>query len=280
MKYLEHFKLNEEPFTNTPDPRYLHNTVQHREALAICQLVIQNRRGMAVVYGEIGMGKSTISRRLLDILKGKEEYVVAMLLTPALRTENAFLKAIMDQLGVKTKRSYNDSLEEFQKYLITKHKEGKIVVVLIDEAQKLTPKMMDVLHTLDNFESNKVKYLQRVLIGQRELLDVIDNKPEIRSRIAGWAELKNLNYDDTKELIAFRWATASGRKSADPFNDESIDAIQDYSNGIPRDIVNLCYDSLLRAALLGYDEVTVELVDDAADARRLTRHKTNMKVAG
>lgn len=271
--YLEHFKLKEPPFKLTPDPRFLSLTTQHEEAIGKSVLLVRDHGGMAVIFGEVGMGKTTIARRLLEILGEDPTYKVVYLASPALKSEFAFLKAIMSEFDVAPKRNYHLSLVAFQEYLWKAHQDGITIILLIDEAQKLTPKMMDVLHTLDNFETNTDKLLQRLLIGQKQLADNIDAIPEINSRVAMWAELKNLNLDDTRELIAFRWHAASGGKGQDPFTEEAIEAIHKYSRGLPREINKICHESLIRAAFVNSNEVTPEMVLDAALELRLAREE-------
>jgi general secretion pathway protein A len=268
--YQGFFKLKEEPFALTPDPRYLYMTPQHQEALGQCEMTIKEHRGMAVIFGEIGMGKTTITRRLFEILTNKPNYKVALLSNPAFTTENSLLQAIMSEFEVAPKRNYQKSLEAFQEFLFNEYQNGNTTVLLIDEAQKLTPRTMNVLHALDNFESNTDKFLQRVLIGQKELAPNIDAIPEIRSRVAIWGQLEPLTQDDTNDMIAFRWSTASGAKSSHPFSDKALEFIYLFSSGLPREINKLCYESLLRAYATESHEVTDDMVVEAAKALRLS----------
>lgn len=261
--YLQHFKLKELPYKIGPDPRFLFMTAQHEDALGKCMLTIQERGGIVAVYGDIGMGKSTIARRLTETV-ASDKCEVAMVLNPSLMTEAAFLKAIMSEFGVKTMRSYQDSLNVFEDFMLDSYENNKNLVLIIDEAQKLTPKMLGVLHALHNFESNTDKFMQMVLIGQNELKTNIEKLPNIKSRVVRFARLRNLNLDDTKELIAFRWHAASSGKSSHPFNDEALQAIFLASQGLPREINKLCHESLLIAFDMGFEEVTADMVKEAA----------------
>lgn len=267
--YLDHWNLAEMPFKITPDPRFLYMTPQHQEALAKCQYVIHEHGGLVAIYGDIGMGKTTIARRLFEMTQ-EDSCRVGMLVTPALKTETAFLRAIMDEFDVPPKRSYSLSLNAFQDFIIASHTEGRNLVVIIDEAQKLTPKMLDVLHTLLNFESNTEKYLQVVLIGQNELADNIDKVPAIKSRVAVFGRLQRLNADDCNEMIAFRWHTASAGRSSHPFSDKALEAIYMLSGGLPREINKLCHGSLLGALEVSSDSVTPDMILEAAKELRLT----------
>jgi general secretion pathway protein A len=268
--YQTYFNLVEMPFKITPDPRFLYMTPQHREAIGKCEYNIKERGGLVVIYGAIGMGKTTIARHLYDSLRDEPNYKVAQLITPALKTETAFLRAIMEEFDAPLKRSYALSLSGFQDYILEAKEKGQNLVLIVDEAQKLNMRMLDVLHTLLNFESNTEKFLQIVLIGQLELAGIIDRIPAIKSRVAAFAPLENLNSDDTNEMIAFRWNIASNGKSSHPFNDKALEAIFQLSNGLPREINKLCNESLLSAYDAQEKAIDANMVIDAAKELRLS----------
>lgn len=268
--YQEYFGLVDVPFSITPDPRFLFPTQQHKEVLGKCKYVIRERGGLIAVYGDIGMGKTTVARYLMAQLRDDENVQAAMLITPALKTETAFLNAIMQGFGLPAKRSYAKSLQSFHEFIAESATQGKNLVIIIDEAQKVTPRMFDVIHSLLNFESNTQKFLQVVLIGQNELATNLDKIPNIKSRVAVFGQLSSLTYDDTKEMIAFRWAVASGSKSSDPFAESAIKLIHKYSQGLPREINKLCDGSLLRAMKDEVKEVTDDMITDTALDLRLT----------
>lgn len=269
--YKDYFKLDEMPFKITPDPRFMYNTPQHREAIAKCEYIVKERGGLVVIYGAIGMGKTTIARRLYDSLRDEPDYLVAQLVTPAVKTETAFLRAIMDEFNAPLKRSYALSLRAFQDFIADSKDEEKNLVLIIDEAQKLNRRMFDVLHTLLNFESNTEKFLQIILIGQNELAENIDRIPAIKSRVAGFANLQNLTADDTNDMVAFRWAIASNSKSSHPFNTKAMEAIYMLSDGLPREINKLCHEGLLRAFVAESDVVDADMIIDAAKELRLSK---------
>lgn len=269
--YQTYFNLTEMPFKITPDPRFLYMTPQHREAIGKCQYNIKERGGLVVIHGAIGMGKTTIARHLYDSFRDDPSYRVAHLVTPAVKTETAFLRYIVDEFDAPMKRSYALTLTAFQDYIVFAKEKGLNLVLIVDEAQKLTPRLFDVLHTLLNFESNTEKFLQIVLIGQLELADNIDRIPAIKSRVAGFAPLHNLGMDDTSEMIAFRWNTASGGKSSHPFNEKALEAIYMLSDGLPREINKLCHESLLTAFDVQEKVVTADMVLDAAKELRLSQ---------
>lgn len=261
--YLEHFKLKEQPFKSGPNPRFLLMTDQHQDALEKCKLTITERSGLVAVCGEIGMGKSSIARMLVNEIEG-DNCKVGIILNPSLMTEKAFLKEIMSAFDQKSLRSYNDSLSAFQDFMIKSHNKGTDLVLIIDEAQRLTRKMLMVLHALHNFESDEDKFLQMVLIGQNELENNLRNIPEFADRVSWFSKLEPLTQAETEELIAFRWHAASGGKSSHPFNQDALNSIYLLSEGRPRRINRLCHASLLSAYLDEAKEVTGLMVDEAA----------------
>lgn len=263
MHYLEHFKLKEQPFKGGPNPRFLLMTDQHQDALYKCKLTIEERSGLVAVCGEIGMGKSSIARMLINEVEA-DNCRVGILLNPSLMTEKAFLKEIMAAFEQKSLRSYNDSLNVFQDFMIESHEKGNNLVLIIDEAQRLTRKMLMVLHALHNFESDEDKYLQMVLVGQTELEDKLIKIPEFADRVAWISRLKPLTQAETEDLIAFRWHAASGAKSSHPFTPEALDMIYVLSRGRPRKINKLCHASLYTAYLDEAKEVSALAVEDAA----------------
>lgn len=260
--YLEHFRLKEMPFKITPEPRFLYLTVPHQQAIGKCLLTVNEHSGLCVVYGSVGMGKTTIARHLYSELRNREDVIPAELITPSLKTENALLKAILDEFKVEAGRSYAASLTKFYQYMAEAHQKNKNLVVIIDEAQKLTPRMLDLVHSLLNFESDTDKFLQIILIGQQELADHIERVPAIESRVARFARLTKLTRADSDEMIAFRWHTASGGKSSHPFNDEALKAIYEYSKGLPRSVSKFCHESLLVAFDVGSKEVTLDMIKE------------------
>src|SRR5579859_4341452 len=166
---IKYFDLNEHPFITTPDPRFLYFSSQVKEALAKCEFMARDRVGPIYMYGPIGSGKTSLVRRLKEKLSLDDLYNVKLLISPNLKSSNAFLRLILETFDVKTERSYTDSLSNFETFLIQQYQEGKVPVLLIDEAQYMTRDTLKLIHYLLNFETNKTKLLQIVLVGQEEL---------------------------------------------------------------------------------------------------------------
>src|SRR6266567_8016402 len=140
---VKYFGFNEHPFISNPDPRFLYFSSQVKEALAKCEFMARDRIGPIYMYGPIGSGKTSLVRRLQEKLSQDKRYNVKLLISPNLKSSNAFLRLILETFDVKTERSYTASLSNFERFLVKQFKEGIVPVLLIDEAQnrlKKSPK--------------------------------------------------------------------------------------------------------------------------------------------
>lgn len=269
--YQDFFNLTELPYTLSPDPRYMFLTPQHKEALSKCQYIVSQKGGLAVIYGDVGTGKTTIARRLFQLLRDDPKTQVAMVVTPDLKTDTAFLRRVMAEFGAQPRRSHALSLAEFQDYTTKAYAKNKNLVLLVDEAQEMTPKMLEVIRIFLNFESDTAKFLQVVLFGQNELAATLDKMQPVKSRVAMFGALSSLTKKDTEDMIAFRWEMAGGKEH--PFPPETLDTLFALSRGLPREICKLCNESLIKAFVEGKKEVAPEAVKSAAKELRLEEEK-------
>jgi general secretion pathway protein A len=268
--YLKLFKLKEFPFLASPDSRFLFLSDQVNETLQKCLYMITNRIGPVFTAGPIGTGKTTLAGRLQQQLEQQEgKYIVAYFVVPPQLTVNSFLRLLMDEFNVKTERSYTGSLKNFGAWLVVQHKQGVKPVVILDEAQNLTPTHLKLLHFLLNYETSREKLLQVVLFGQTELTNRIERFPELKSRMYP-ASLTAFNRADMEEMIAFRWFVAGGGKET-PFTEEVLDEIFRVSLGLPREVVKLCDLALLAAFSKGRTTLTVADVQGVAKELNLTK---------
>lgn len=265
--YEDFFGLQERPFSISPDPRFFFLSSQHKEALAKCQYAVQERMGLAVIYGDIGTGKTTIARRLFQVFSDNPDYSTAMLISPSLKTENALLREIMREFGVATQRSFADSRSAFQAFLIDQFKQNRTVVLMLDEAQGIRSANFELIRALLNFETDSQKLLNIILLGQNELARKLDARPELKSRVTIFGALTSLSRDDTDKMIRFRYQVAGGE--AVPFDRQAIDAIFRYSKGLPRMICTLCNTALTKAFAQGHRKLDGQLMQQAADELRL-----------
>jgi general secretion pathway protein A len=244
MDVLEYFKLNELPFRISPDPRFLYFSDQVKEALAKCEYMARERIGPIYIYGPIGSGKTSILRRLHERLQVQDDLPVAYLISPNLKTANAFLRTVLDAFGVKTERSYDQSLKNFEAYLAESHAADRTPVLLVDEAQNLNPDCLRLIHYLLNFETATSKLLQVILVGQQQLAAKILRYPELASRMFPIA-INAMSADELQRMLEFRWTVAGGKNLPfDQTDPELFKVLYAYSKGLPRDAIKVCDEAL------------------------------------
>lgn len=265
---IKYFGLNEHPFISNPDPRFLYLSSQVKEALAKCEFMARDRIGPIYMYGPIGSGKTSLVRRLQDKLSQDERYIVKLLISPNLKSSNAFLRLILETFDVKTERSYTASLNNFEKFLVRQFQEGKIPVLLIDEGQNMTRDTLKLIHYLLNFETNKTKLLQIVLVGQEELGAKIIKYRELASRMFPIA-MNAMSLDDLRDMISFR-LTVAGHSGA-LFEDEAeaYKTLYAYTKGLPRDAIKVCFELLIELIALDKKQATSQQVEDIAKGQNL-----------
>src|SRR5438477_3593056 len=238
---INYFGFKEHPFMTAPDPRFLYFSSQVKEALAKCEFMARDRIGPIYMYGPIGSGKTSLVRRLQEKLSQDERYIVKLLISPNLKSSNAFLRLILETFDVKTERSYTASLKIFETFLIHQYQERKVPVLLIDEAQNMTRDTLKLIHYLLNFEANKTKLLQIVLVGQEELGTKIMHYRELASRMFPIA-MNAMALDDLKDMISFRLLIEGDTGSLFEDVDESYKTLYTYTKGLPRDAIKICFE--------------------------------------
>jgi general secretion pathway protein A len=272
--YEAHFGLKERPFSISPDPRFMFLTAQHQEALAKCRAVIENRMGASAIHGDVGSGKTSLARRLMEIYafphgSDKESsYNFALIVHPIYPSAFQLLKEILREFGlVQPRRSLADYLDDFQRFLQTEHDRGRISILVIDEAQNLKSVHLELVRQFLNFESSTEKFLQVVLFGQNELALKLDRNLALKDRTSMFGALTSLTRDDTASLIEFRFQVAGGKHH--PFSDTALDTIFKHSQGLPRRICKLCDNALIRAYSAGRKTVDPQMIEAVAEELRL-----------
>jgi general secretion pathway protein A len=224
--------------------------------------MITNRVGPVYVHGDVGTGKTTIARRLYQQLLDDPTYILAMIISPNLKSSNALLRLIMKEFNVKTDKKYENSLTLFGAFLQDSAGKGKVPVLFIDEAQLLKPDMLELVRFLLNFETNTQKLLQIVLFGQNELATNLESKKELKSRMYRSA-LASLNRSDMESMIQFRFQVAGGEKH--PFTPDGLDELYKFTLGLPREICKVTDMALLRAMVNNMHEVNADIVRQTAE---------------
>ena len=245
--YLEFFGLTEKPFTITPNPRFLFLSKNHKEVFAHLLYGIRNHSGFIEVTGEVGAGKTTVLRTLFEQLE-EDEYRLAFIFNPSLSAQE-LLRAMCRELQISTENLGNgEILDAIYGYLLRENKAGRTVVLVIDEAQNLSPAVLEQVRLLSNLETDGDKLIQIVLVGQPELGDLLD-RPDLRQlnqRISVRYHLRPIDFDDTCAYVRHRLELA-GVRDRDLFSKPALRRIFRFSGGLPRLINVLCDRSLLVA---------------------------------
>lgn len=248
MEYYSLIGLEKEPFSNSPDPNFFYYSSEYLECLQRLEISIRLRRGLNIILGEVGTGKTTISRILLNMFKKeKETFLFHLILDPSFRSEFQFLSCLMDTFGLKplvrSTIGYKDALQNYLFQMGVNEK--KIVVLLIDEGQKLTSPYIEILRNLLNFETNEYKLLQLIILAQMEFLDVISDHKNFMDRVNVSYTIKPMSLGDTKELINHRLKIAGLSIEKKLFQDEAIQYIHLQTHGHPRKVIQFCHHALV-----------------------------------
>jgi general secretion pathway protein A len=266
--YTDYFGFRERPFSITPDPRFFYTNPRYQEAYASLLYGIHERRGFIVLTGEIGTGKTTLLRRLMENMEPHIRFVFFYNTT---LTYEEILDFICQELELQVKEAGRlHKIQLLNRFLVDRLAKGEIVVLLIDEAQNLGEDVLENLRLLSNLETSTEKLLQIVLVGQPEL-EVKLNHYELRQlkqRIAIQRRLERLDDEEVGPFIHYR-LSAVGYKRQQLFTPEAIQEIAYYSKGFPRLINILCDNALLMAYATSKKRITPELVREAAEDLRL-----------
>ena len=270
MSYLEHFNLSEQPFRLTPDPEFIYWSKQHARAKAYMESTIWLADGFVVITGEIGSGKTTLLQSFLSEL---EENVVYAVVSQTQLTPTQFLQAVLTEFGFKpfNKRKV-ELLDMLNMFLIEQYSNGNKVVLLVDEAQNLTHKVLEEIRMISGIETHKEKVLRIILTGQPELRDTLDSPgmKQLTQRVRLRFHLTALDRREMQEYIEHRLEVA-GRESKDLFADETFEILHRYTGGVPRLINTLCDTALLCA--FADEKGTVEAADVRAAIEELDWHE-------
>ena len=248
MSYFKILGFKEETFSTSPDPDFFYLSREHENALTNVMIELRLKRGLSVILGDVGTGKTTLSRKLIQELKEREDCIFHIILDPSFESENLFLTSLVKNFEINAlhpSATIIDLRDALRHFLFQKGvTEDKTVTLIIDEAQKLSESSLEILRLLLNYETNEFKLLQLVILGQLELYSKIMNIPNFFDRISFKFTLNPLDFEETKEMIEFRVRQAGHKAGMRIFLNEAIKEIFQYSRGYPRHITMLCHRAL------------------------------------
>jgi len=269
--YRKFYGLVRNPFEISPDPYFFYPTPRHNEALANLNYGVQRRKGVVVVTGEVGTGKTLLVRCLLDSLN-RNQIAFAYVFNPRLSVPD-FLRYMLTDLRLPMNgRTKSEMLAYLNSYLIARFRRGTTAVLVVDEAQLLSWELLEEIRLLTNLETSQQKLLQIVLVGQPELDRRLDSPHlrQLKQRVGLRCSLEPLGVDELKGYILRRLELAGANSHGGSiFTEEAIAAVHQYSRGIPRLINTLCENSLVSGYAKQAKQITGDMVQEVAADFRL-----------
>jgi general secretion pathway protein A len=262
---LEYYNLKEQPFGVTPDPRYLYSSASHREALATLSYGIRSRRGFMSLIAKPGMGKTTILFRLLSELEGSARTVF---LFQTLCSPKDLLRDLLRDLGITDDSDDAGRMhEKLNRLLLAEAREGRRVVVVVDEAQNLEDSALEMLRMLSNFETTSYKLMQIILSGQPQLREKLASPQllQLRQRMSIFARLHPFSAEETDLYVRHRLRVAGYDFKTPLFTPQAAALIAKYSEGIPRNINNICFNAISLGCVLKQKTIREEVVRECLD---------------
>ena len=263
--YLEFFGLKDDPFKITPDSNYFFLSESHQEALSSLRYLLDTEEGFAVIIGEPGTGKTLTIRKFLDDIR-QDQVRYAYVLFPNLTPEELF-EAILEDFGIKSEgETKNKLFSKLRDLLIRERSAGRKVLIVIDEAQNLPTETLEELRILSNLETDDMKLLQIILLGQPELEEKLNSVElrQLKQRITVMVKLRNFSQEETKAYIDYRISRAGGGNLR--IGKKAYEKVYAYSLGIPR-VINIIMERALMAAFVDTShEIKPSHIDRAAES--------------
>ena len=279
--YIDYFSLNDYPFRITPDADYLYMSPVHSRAMAYMEYAIFNREGFVVITGEIGSGKTTLVKKLLSDLD--DNIVVAKIFQTQLN-EVELLQAILVEFGLNPFRAKKvELLNMLNQFIISSYLDGKQVLLVIDDAQNLSKRVLEEITMLSSVETQKEKILHVILLGQPELNHKLEapDMEQLWQRVSLRYHVRPLKLDEVSEYISYRLKVAGMEETV--FASNLYPLIYEYTGGVPRLINTLCDTALTCAYADNYKKINIVTIDNAIKELQWKKysesHKSRQKIS-
>ena len=237
VAHLGRLSLQEDPFKLSADPRYLYLGPEHLAVYRQAQAVISRRRGLALITGDMGMGKSSLARRLYDVYAAEEGIDTCYIHTAAFKSAMDAARQISNVLGVPPQRSFQRQMEELEQVMARAHTLNRNVVVLLDDAQLMESEALEVIHRLYNFDYD-VKVAQILAFGQSEMSSLFETNKAVNARVFVRLVLPPLTLASALQMVLFRLHVAG--RTEPMIDDDAFELLYEESQGVPREIIRLC----------------------------------------
>ena len=246
MSYYKALGLTQEPFSTSPDPAFFFRSSSHLQALHRIEIAVRLKRGLCLILGDVGIGKTTLARTLVAQLQPEPRFAFHLVMDPWFETEQQFLAGLCRMFHLTTACTTTaECREAIEHYLFHQGvTEGKMTVLVIDEGQKLSHDMLEHLRVLLNYETNEYKLLQLVIFGQLELLPRLQEMKNFMDRVALKYLINPLDEEETAQLIQFRLSAAGLPDDKALFTPDALHAMYHGTQGYPRRIAMLCHSAL------------------------------------
>ena len=251
---MERLGLKEDPFKLSADPRYLYLGPEHLAVYRQAQGVVSRRRGLALFSGDMGMGKSSLARRIYDLYAAEDSVVISYIHTASFKSGMDAARQISLSLGLPTQRSFQRQMDTLERLMADEYTRNRNVVIILDDAQMMEPEALEVLHRLYNFDYDS-KVVQILAFGQREMNSLFETNKAVNARVFVRLALPPLTLSSSLQMVLFRLNVA-GR--SEPFiDDDAFELLYDRSQGVPREIIRYC--ALATELVLQSDVTTITL---------------------
>jgi general secretion pathway protein A len=273
--FLKFYGLREQPFGVTPDPRFLYLSSAHREALASLYYGIESGRGFMALIAKPGTGKTTLLFHLLEKFRGDAR--TAFLFQTQCNSRE-FMRFLLAELGCETyEQDFVRMHDEFNKLLLQEARAGRRFIIVVDEAQNLDSSVLETIRLLSDFETPKAKLLQIILAGQPELADKLASRKlsQLRQRISMLSGLSPLSVEESRSYVDHRLRIA-GYSGGPLFDPGAMRVVTQFTEGIPRNINNLCFSALSLGYALGQKVIGLPVIEEVISDLDITKHVTEV----